>query len=103
MLSGPCACGAWHEIGEPLTNGAWDADELRELAEGRRRGFQLLETEFASAWPGGVCFRAIVRELENGADWAVSYRQRIDGRCEGHQQPRRVHAEQRTYRVWVED
>lgn len=88
------------------TNGLAPED-LEATALGRRRGWRLIETELSSYWAEGTCLRAIVRDEETGADWAISYRQWTHGpkvgRLEGFQPPRRVHAEVRGFRLWVEE
>lgn len=77
------------------------------MAHGHLRGYVLLETEMASHWAQGVCLRAVVRDVESGHDLAISYRQWTNGpkagQYDGYQQPIRVHAEVRSFRVWVED
>jgi hypothetical protein len=83
--------------------------DLVAMADGRLRGYRLVETELSTeAAPGQrpeyLWHRAIVRDLESGQDWAVAYREHTaTGRRDLHQQPRRVHSEITYFRRWVED
>lgn len=83
-----------------------DDTTLRAMAEGKARGFKLIETEVSDIPrfgpdPGCVWVRAIVLDEHGGQHWAVRYR--VWGKAkdpDGHQQPTRVQAVARTLRFW---
>lgn len=84
-----------------------DDTTLRAMADGRARGFKLIETELTDVPAHGpkpqcIWFRAIVLDTLGGQHWAIRFRSWTNdgGRTDGHQQPTRVQAVARTLRFW---